>query len=923
MKVRFDQIRDTINFPLFYPLFFSLIIFCIFLPHILGGYTCAAITMEGVSQWHPFWTFAKRQVGEGYFPLWTPHSLGGWNLPAFSHSAVFYPLALSFYIFSYADAFTQTVPFHMLIAYFLMYRFLRGAKIEPFSASLGSALWATGGLLLAYADFLPLLWTITWTPLFFDSAKRWMTEGRIVNWILFIIAASLQFLGGNVEGFIYELTALIFLLLLLGHIDKIVLLRALFLFLGLFAVALLVSISLLPALELMPRSVRSIGLSYAYFAERGFPFKYWVGFLLPVNLLGKSMEGEKILLPSYLGILTFIFFFYGLFFTRAEIKIVAKKLAGLALFIYLFTNRDLPFIGAITYHLPVFNKMREPVYGLFVPQFLLVTVAVMGIDSFFRATGQGASNSDKKRNYVLLFLSFLFLLGVILTGIRISTHYTWLKEEQYLLLFVAFFIAFLLILSSVLTAQMSLLFKIAFITFFLCDNFATAFTYFPKHKADFLAPDDDYKNFFNGKPPYERHIITDKYGPRTASLPPNAGMLINSQTLEGWEGIPDLRIIKFLSLIDERVIDFENEKLNKIRHHFTFRDGKFLEPSSLPYLDLAGIKFIVSRGIPLKFASPMSLVDMKDGFQISNKGAVVFSKTQIDHTFYKAIEINSPVVFSTNLHLFEGDFLRFQLCGGKTGEGIFEITLLLDGSQISIFSSSLTGISSCPTKAASIDLNNWRGKSVELRFEFKDPEGAKAEKIYLLEPEIVNETKRFQRVLHKSVDIYENPLAFPRAFLVHDFVFSRNIKESFKWLKEHPDQLALIAPIETYQVNLLSNVSRAMQALRIQKERVSITEYKPEVVTIDVDTEAPALLILTDLYYPGWRVLIDGEEEKILPAYSAFRAVSIKSAGKTRIVFKYEPYSFRIGLWATIASILGLVFAIAYLKSLQINEDNR
>lgn len=905
------------NSSLFFPLLFAGAVFCVFLPHLLGGYTCAAITMEGVSQWHPFWTFAKRQVSAGCFPLWTPHSLGGWNLVAFSHSAVFYPLAAAFYIFPYARAFTFTVLLHLLITYFLMYRFLRGCKIESFPASLGSALWATSGLLLAYADFLPLLWTITWTPLFFDSAKRWVERGCAVDWFLFVAAASLQFLGGNVEGFAYEVTALGMLLVLFRQPEKLFLYRALSLLPALCIVALLTGVSLLPAIELLPRSVRSLGLSYSYFSERSFSLKYWASFFLPVNLLGNTVEGEKILVPSYLGLMTLIFFIYAISYGGEKFKSISRKLGVVVILFYLSAARDLPVVGALIYHIPVFNKMREPAYGLFVPQFFLAAIAAFGLNGFLSPIEQRFEELGKKQRCLL---GILFSGSAVLAVIRVFVSYPWLEEEQYFLAAAAFFTTLLIVFSRSLGTKKALFFKAALALFFLSDNFAAAFTYFPRHKADFLAVDEDYRNFFSGMPPYERHIITDEYGARTPSLPPNAGMLINSQTLEGWEGIPDLRIIKFLSLLDERVVDFEDEKLDKIRHHFIFRDGKFLEPSNLPYLDLAGVRFIVSRGMPLKFASPVSLVDMREGFQITSWRAPVFSKERMNNFLYKIVEIKAPVAFSVRIHVYEGDSLNFRLCEEKTSEGIFDITVFADGVGRSVFSVFTDDISSCPAQLTQIALDEWKGKSVDLKFEFKVTGNGSAQKIYLLEPEIVNERKKFQRRFHGSVDIYENLSAFPRAFLRHTFVSLSDMEESFKWLREHGDSMAVTAPIENKQIAFWANVPAPLAP---SSESVSIVDYKPDVVTISAEAKAPAFLILTDLYYPGWRAWVDGKEEKISPAYLAFRAVPISSTGEKQVVFKYEPISFRTGLWTVIASLLGLVFVSAYFNLRKVNAGSR
>jgi uncharacterized membrane protein YfhO len=69
----------------------------------------------------------------------------------------------------------------------------------------------------------------------------------------------------------------------------------------------------------------------------------------------------------------------------------------------------------------------------------------------------------------------------------------------------------------------------------------------------------------------------------------------------------------------------------------------------------------------------------------------------------------------------------------------------------------------------------------------------------------------------------------------------------------------------------------------------------------------PGWLVLTDTYYPGWRVWIDGEEGRILPADYIFRAVALKP-GSHVVEFIYRPTSFLLGLVISISAISLLLF---------------
>lgn len=81
-------------------------------------------------------------------------------------------------------------------------------------------------------------------------------------------------------------------------------------------------------------------------------------------------------------------------------------------------------------------------------------------------------------------------------------------------------------------------------------------------------------------------------------------------------------------------------------------------------------------------------------------------------------------------------------------------------------------------------------------------------------------------------------------------------------------------------------------------------------VTLQVQTAAPAVLVLADAAYPGWRATVDGDETPILTADYVFRAVHVPS-GEHTIAFSYQPATFRIGaLVATTTLIVAACLAL-------------
>ncbi len=71
---------------------------------------------------------------------------------------------------------------------------------------------------------------------------------------------------------------------------------------------------------------------------------------------------------------------------------------------------------------------------------------------------------------------------------------------------------------------------------------------------------------------------------------------------------------------------------------------------------------------------------------------------------------------------------------------------------------------------------------------------------------------------------------------------------------------------------------------------VQIKSYTPDQIEIDVQSETAAVLTLNDVWYPGWKVYVDGVERRILKSDVLFRGVRIEPADR-KVVFRYEPLS--------------------------------
>jgi uncharacterized membrane protein YfhO len=100
--------------------------------------------------------------------------------------------------------------------------------------------------------------------------------------------------------------------------------------------------------------------------------------------------------------------------------------------------------------------------------------------------------------------------------------------------------------------------------------------------------------------------------------------------------------------------------------------------------------------------------------------------------------------------------------------------------------------------------------------------------------------------------------------------------------------------------------------LRIEDNNVIITKYQPNRIELTCNSIENQILVLSELYYPGWNAYIDGKKQQIFRADYLLRAIPV-AQGNHNVVFVYKPKSLLIG--GAITALTLLVIIIILLKS--------
>jgi hypothetical protein len=109
------------------------------------------------------------------------------------------------------------------------------------------------------------------------------------------------------------------------------------------------------------------------------------------------------------------------------------------------------------------------------------------------------------------------------------------------------------------------------------------------------------------------------------------------------------------------------------------------------------------------------------------------------------------------------------------------------------------------------------------------------------------------------------------------------------------------------EVTALAPANRISRPINEFHGPVDRIEYRQSAkIQLDVTVNQPSVLVLSQTYYPGWKVFVDGHEQEIMRLNFLFQGTALEK-GAHRIEFTFRPYGFNI---FTIVSIISLIFFV-------------
>ncbi len=173
---------------------------------------------------------------------------------------------------------------------------------------------------------------------------------------------------------------------------------------------------------------------------------------------------------------------------------------------------------------------------------------------------------------------------------------------------------------------------------------------------------------------------------------------------------------------------------------------------------------------------------------------------------------------------------------------------------------------------------------------------------YILSPhdEIPGEFEHIKKV--GAVNIFRNPDALPRAFIVHRATSAADSPATLRGLRDGEFDYGREVLVHDSSARLLSGEPGESDP----SESAEIRKDTGDGIVVRARLERPGYLVLADQHYPGWRVTVDGEARELLRVDYLLKGVEL-DAGEHTVEFAFRPTSFRVG---AVLSACGLALLV-------------
>ena len=144
-----------------------------------------------------------------------------------------------------------------------------------------------------------------------------------------------------------------------------------------------------------------------------------------------------------------------------------------------------------------------------------------------------------------------------------------------------------------------------------------------------------------------------------------------------------------------------------------------------------------------------------------------------------------------------------------------------------------------------------------------------------------------------SVAVNRDPL--PRAYVVpRSLAVEQELDPSINWLRDTSAR-------DLVRLEVADPLPRgSRQSFRPARYR----QHDPDHRVIEVETEAPGLLVVTNTWNPGWSATLDGDPARVLRGNLAQQVVALPKAGRHRVELRFRPAGWIAGFRISVGTLI-------------------
>jgi hypothetical protein len=848
------------------------------------------------------------------YPLhaWTRLLFSGYPLVADPQNASFSPTRFVFAALGWWNGYAISA---LVIASTTTFLYTREITKNDRAAFLAGVVFGGSGYMLRNLHLTPMLQTTAWMPLVFWAIERLVKEPR--TWVAFIGAAAiaLTIFGGFMQPSAYTLViaglyAIVGLARAAGHRRRFALLTG-FMFIGGLGMA---AVQLAPTAELFTRSERTT-MPYDQFSGWSWLPVQATELFVPRAFLGRwaPLSGSSTcLVPdhadhTYFSLLALAFGGLGLYATRRA-KTTRFWLCVMV-FSFVFAFGDATPLAKLVYHVPVYNKFRDPVRHMVFFALGLALLTAHGIASLMQRAD--APDAERRRPVVIAlaslggalllalyvamrggcvtFDSAAALTSVVLFGASAAAVMAWIRRPN----------------AAARQATVLALVVFDLATF---DGFGYARPTYGGHPladASYLQLTSSTRAIASALAETKQRLwpIRGQMASRD-EIPVNANLMWGVPSAVGYSPIAPVRSLESLGIAYFGA---------PVRTWWS-RDDRSLDVAAVRYVTLPdpSLNAEPMRGIPWHPVDLGLRVDHVTPELVLPLPTGSFDQVALVADLWDSTAIDQDVVVATI------DAIEIR-AGKDVSEWAIEcpeIAPQMKHQRADVIEARPVRSSAgpCPWNRYLVLKEGSFGRELHIRWMGGDRGALRIHRVTAGNIPVVPEVVAIQtdprwRVRHVTPTtlLAENTRALPRAYVASQVV---SVLHPFEVIRS--GRLADGSPWDPRQAALREGTAPTVRLdASCASAAVRWLDDTDDAVALEVTSPARCFLVLSDTEYPGWRAAVDGDDVPIERVNGAFRGIFLPE-GLHRIRFAFVPRSLLFGAVVSIAVILAfVVFVLA------------